>query len=81
MGGARQRAWHQPGGRVIIFDNFRQGGDMLAGKPQGTGLSPHISRHMIERFGGSIWVDRRPGQGASFIFTLPFDPVSAAHAA
>jgi len=26
---------------------------------------------IIEYFGGSLWVESRPGQGATFVFTLP----------
>ncbi|MBE0616202.1 MAG: histidine kinase [Burkholderiales bacterium] len=59
------------GDQAAIFDKFRQGGDTLTGKPQGTGLGLHISRHIVERFGGKIWVESRPGQGACFYFTLP----------
>ena len=56
---------------AAIFDKFRQGGDTLTAKPQGTGLGLHISRHIVERFGGRIWAESRPGQGACFYFTLP----------
>ena len=56
---------------AAIFDKFRQGGDTLTGKPQGTGLGLHISRHIVERFGGKIWAESRPGEGACFYFTLP----------
>jgi Na+/proline symporter/nitrogen-specific signal transduction histidine kinase len=55
----------------VIFDKFHQGGDTLTGKPQGTGLGLHISSHIVERFGGRIWVESRPGEGACFYFTLP----------
>ena len=58
----------------VIFDKFRQAGDPLAGKPQGSGLGLHISRRIIEHFGGRMWVDSRPGEGTCFSFTLPRMP-------
>ena len=67
-----------PEDRALIFDKFRQGGDTLTGKPQGSGLGLHISRHIVERFGGSIWAESRPGQGACFHFTLPIAALPAA---
>jgi len=57
--------------QAIIFDKFRQAGDTLTGKPQGSGLGLHISRRIIEHFGGRMWVASRPGEGACFSFTLP----------
>jgi signal transduction histidine kinase len=55
----------------IIFDKFRQAGDPLTGKPQGSGLGLYISRRIIEHSGGRIWVSSRLGDGACFSFTLP----------
>jgi len=55
----------------VIFERFRQGGDALTGKPTGTGLGLPISRKIVEYFGGRLWVESEPGQGASFIFSLP----------
>jgi signal transduction histidine kinase len=55
----------------MIFDKFRQSGDPLTGKPQGSGLGLYISRRIIEHSGGRLWVSSRPGQGACFSFTLP----------
>ena len=56
---------------AVIFEKFRQGGDTLTAKPQGTGLGLPISRQIVEHFGGKLWVESRPGAGASFIFTVP----------
>src|SRR5882672_6618995 len=55
----------------VIFEKFRQVGDVLTGKPQGSGLGLHISRRIVEHFGGRMWVTSRPGEGACFTFTLP----------
>jgi len=60
-----------PADQELIFEKFRQAGDTLTGKPQGSGLGLHISRRIIEHFGGRMWVTSYPGEGACFSFTLP----------
>ena len=61
----------RPEDQEVVFEKFRQAGDPLSGKPQGSGLGLHISRRIIEHFGGRMWVTSRPGEGACFSFTLP----------
>jgi len=61
----------------VVFDKFRQAGDTLTEKPSGSGLGLHISRQIVEHFGGRMWVESRLGAGASFSFTLPVEPVRA----
>ena len=63
----------RPEDREIIFDKFRQGGDTLTGKPQGTGLGLPISRRIVSHFGGRLWLEDAPGGGARFLFTLPLE--------
>ena len=54
-----------------IFERFQQAGNTLTDKPQGTGLGLPICRQILQRFGGDIWVDSDPGQGATFSFRFP----------
>jgi Na+/proline symporter/signal transduction histidine kinase len=54
-----------------IFERFQQVGDTLIDKPQGTGLGLPICLHILERFGGKIWVKSDIGKGATFSFHIP----------
>ncbi len=53
-----------------VFDKFRQVGDRRR-RQGGTGLGLPISRQIIEHFGGRMWVESVPGEGAKFSFFLP----------
>lgn len=67
--------------KEIVFEKFRQVGDTLTNRPQGTGLGLPICRQIINHFGGRLWVQSEPGEGATFSFTLPFGLAQARAAA
>jgi signal transduction histidine kinase len=54
--------------RETIFDPFKR---MSGGRERGLGMGLAIARKIAEFHGGKIWCESAPGQGATFIFTLP----------
>jgi signal transduction histidine kinase/DNA-binding response OmpR family regulator len=57
--------------REDLFVRFKQVGDTLTGKPQGTGLGLPICKEIVEHHGGHVEVDSELGRGTTFSFTLP----------
>ncbi|MCS6877388.1 MAG: sensor histidine kinase [Geminicoccaceae bacterium] len=61
-----------PAARELVFEKFHQlTGDLNTQKPTGTGLGLTISKQIVERFGGRIWVEDARLGGAALCFTLP----------
>jgi Na+/proline symporter/nitrogen-specific signal transduction histidine kinase len=57
--------------QTVVFEKFRQVGNVMTDKPAGTGLGLPISRQIVEHFKGRLWVDSKPGAGACFSFSVP----------
>ncbi|MBO0791793.1 MAG: PAS domain-containing protein [Ktedonobacteraceae bacterium] len=70
--------------QTYAWDRFASMHDFTAYKIRGgggLGLELYISRAIIRQHGGSVGVDSRPGQGATFWFTLPlYQPSEDSHA-
>lgn len=64
-----------------IFEEFRQVDETAARKRIGTGLGLPITKHLIERHGGSVSVESVVGEGSKFIITLPLPETVTAVAA
>ena len=57
-----------------LFDRFYRGPQAQATAP-GLGLGLSITKALVAAHGGRIWTESPgPGQGATFRFTLPYQP-------
>jgi signal transduction histidine kinase/putative methionine-R-sulfoxide reductase with GAF domain len=54
-----------------IFDKFYRVDPNLSRGVGGTGLGLYISRELVRRMNGTIWVESREGEGSQFSFELP----------
>jgi signal transduction histidine kinase/GAF domain-containing protein len=60
-----------PGEQRRIFDKFYRVDPNLTRGVGGTGLGLYISRELVRRMNGTIWVESREGEGSRFSFELP----------
>ena len=54
-----------------VFERFHRGRQVSSTNYGGLGLGLYITKQIVERHGGSIWVESREGQGTTFSFSLP----------
>jgi signal transduction histidine kinase/DNA-binding response OmpR family regulator/HAMP domain-containing protein len=55
----------------VVFEKFKQVGEVMTNKPKGTGLGLPICKQIIEHHTGQIWAESELGQGSTFCFTIP----------
>jgi signal transduction histidine kinase/CheY-like chemotaxis protein len=60
-----------PEKKDIIFERFRQGEETMSRKYGGSGLGLSISKGIIEKLGGNIWLDTTYKNGFKIYFTIP----------
>jgi PAS domain S-box-containing protein len=60
-----------PANQEVIFDRLAQVRSGQEASRSGLGLGLFISRELVLRQGGRIWVSSKVGQGSTFYFTVP----------
>jgi PAS domain S-box-containing protein len=58
----------------VIFDRFRQVSSSYNKTYGGTGLGLTISKGLVEKLGGRIWVESEIEHGSGFYFNMPYKP-------
>ena len=61
-----------------VFERFYQGRNRLGAGHVGLGLGLYISREIVRRHGGEIWLESAPEKGSTFHFSLPLQSAASA---
>lgn len=63
-----------------VFERFHRGRQVSSTNYGGLGLGLYITKQIVERHGGTIWVESKEGSGTTFHFSLPTVAVAVAEA-
>ena len=64
-----------------IFERFHRGRQVSSTNYGGLGLGLYIAKEIVERHGGTIWVESKEGSGTTFYFSLPAVSVASVETA
>jgi signal transduction histidine kinase len=64
----------------VIFEDFRQADGSATRRYGGAGIGLAVARGIARRLGGDVTVRSRPGEGSTFVLTLPSSVVRAGRA-
>jgi signal transduction histidine kinase len=59
----------------MVFVEFEQLDNSPTREYEGSGLGMAITKRLVEKHGGRIWLESAPGQGTTFYVTLPISTV------
>ncbi len=66
-----------PEDQARLFTAFGRAGTKKTAGERSTGLGLAIARQVIDAHGGRLWVESRPGEGATFLISLPLPAAQA----
>jgi len=61
--------------KTRVFERFIQADLTTTRTYEGSGLGLSICRGLVELMGGNIWLESELGEGTTFYFTIPYNPV------
>lgn len=61
-----------------VFERFHRGRQVSSANYGGLGLGLYITKQIVERHGGTIWVESLEGTGTTFSFSLPVGSIAPA---
>jgi signal transduction histidine kinase len=67
------KIWKEENQQKKIFDKMYQVNNPKEKTFPGLGLGLYISKEIIERHNGKIWVNSEIGKGSNFYFSLPLN--------